>query len=36
MESKVVDNEEEAELQKMLDRIAQEQEEVDGDAPEDS
>jgi len=36
MEPKVVDNEEEAELQKMLDRIAQEQEEVDGDAPEDS
>lgn len=36
MDPKVVDNKEESELQAMLDRLAQEQEEVDGDAPEDS
>jgi translation initiation factor 2 subunit 1 len=36
MDPKVVDNREESELQAMLDRLAQEQEEVDGDAPEDS
>ncbi len=36
MEPKIVDNKEETELQQMLDRLAQENEEVDGDAPEDS
>jgi translation initiation factor 2 subunit 1 len=35
MEPKVVDNREESELQAMLDRLAQEQEEDEEDAPED-
>lgn len=35
MEPKVVDNREESELQAMLDRLAQEQEEEDEEAPEE-
>lgn len=36
MAPKAVTQREESELQAMLDRLAFEQEEVDGDAPEDS
>ena len=36
MAPKAVTDREESELQAMLDRLAQEQEEVDGDGPEDA
>lgn len=36
MAPKAVTQREESELQAMLDRLAMEQEEVDGDAPEDA